>query len=66
MAPWIFPLLFALAAAPAPGVAQVTSSSAFPPAFPSRPVRLVVGLSAGAQTDTIARLLGQKLSERWG
>jgi tripartite-type tricarboxylate transporter receptor subunit TctC len=61
-APWIFPLLFALAAAPAPGVAQVTS----PPAFPSKPVRLVVGLSAGAQTDTIARLLGQKLSERWG
>lgn len=34
--------------------------------FPAKPVRLVVGLGAGAQTDTIARLIGQKLSESWG
>ncbi|WP_137921356.1 tripartite tricarboxylate transporter substrate binding protein [Hydrogenophaga sp. 2FB] len=34
--------------------------------YPERPVRLVVGLQAGASTDTLARLLAQKLQERMG
>jgi tripartite-type tricarboxylate transporter receptor subunit TctC len=34
--------------------------------YPSRPVRLVVGLAAGTALDTIARLIGQWLSERLG
>lgn len=34
--------------------------------FPVKPVRLVVGFSAGGGTDLIARLIGQKLSEYWG
>jgi tripartite-type tricarboxylate transporter receptor subunit TctC len=33
--------------------------------FPTRPIRLV-GLSAGGQVDTLARLLGPKLTEAWG
>jgi len=32
--------------------------------YPERPVRIVVGLPAGASTDTLARLLAQKLGER--
>jgi len=34
--------------------------------FPDKPVRVVVGYSPGGLPDTIARLIGQKLSERWG
>jgi len=34
--------------------------------FPDRPVKVVVGYSPGGLPDTIARLVGQKLSERWG
>jgi tripartite-type tricarboxylate transporter receptor subunit TctC len=35
-------------------------------AYPSRPVRVVVGFPAGGQIDIIARLIGQWLSERLG
>jgi tripartite-type tricarboxylate transporter receptor subunit TctC len=34
--------------------------------YPTRPVRFVVGYPAGGATDIIARLIGQKLSERMG
>ena len=34
--------------------------------YPSRPVRLVVGFPAGSGGDTVARLMGQWLSERLG
>jgi tripartite-type tricarboxylate transporter receptor subunit TctC len=35
-------------------------------AYPARPVRILVGQSAGSGTDTAARLLGQWLSNRLG
>jgi tripartite-type tricarboxylate transporter receptor subunit TctC len=34
--------------------------------FPSRPVRVVVPNPAGSQGDMLTRMIGQKLSERWG
>jgi tripartite-type tricarboxylate transporter receptor subunit TctC len=35
-------------------------------AYPSRPVRIIVGQAAGSGSDTAARLIGQWLSERLG
>ena len=34
--------------------------------YPSRPVRILVGYSAGGVSDILARLLAQKLSDRIG
>ena len=35
-------------------------------AYPSRPVKLVVPFAAGGPLDVMARIVGQKLGERWG
>src|ERR1700710_2568337 len=40
--------------------------SAFALDYPTRPVRFIVGYPAGGSTDIVARLIGQKLSERLG
>jgi tripartite-type tricarboxylate transporter receptor subunit TctC len=34
--------------------------------FPTRPVRIVVGFSPGTTSDVFARMIGQKLAEKWG
>jgi len=34
--------------------------------FPTKPVRLVVHIGPGSSMDIVARVLGQKLTERWG
>jgi tripartite-type tricarboxylate transporter receptor subunit TctC len=52
----------------AAGAAALSASSRITQAqaYPSRPVRLVVGLAAGGGQDIVARLMGQWLSERLG
>ncbi|GAB3479367.1 Bug family tripartite tricarboxylate transporter substrate binding protein [Polaromonas eurypsychrophila] len=47
-------------------LALSASGAAAQERFPSKPVSLVVPFAAGGATDAIARLIGQKLGERWG
>jgi tripartite-type tricarboxylate transporter receptor subunit TctC len=55
-------LHLAAGAAALPAVSRVARAES----YPSRPVRIIVPFPAGQATDTIARLMGQSLSERLG
>ena len=55
-------LRLAAGAAALPAAARIARAQA----YPSRPVRIIVPFPAGQATDTIARLVGQSLSERLG
>jgi tripartite-type tricarboxylate transporter receptor subunit TctC len=55
-------LRFAAAAA----VVCAMSLSSFALDYPTKPVRLIVGVAAGGANDTVARLVAQALSERLG
>ena len=46
--------------------APALAGPAWAQGYPANPVRLVVGFPAGSSADLIARLVGQKLSERLG
>jgi len=57
------PILRGLAAA-------LLAALAVPPAaaqdYPVKPIRVVIGFSAGSGVDVSARIIGQKLNESWG
>ena len=50
------------AAAVVPAVARVARAQA----YPSRPVKIIVGQAAGNASDIVARLVAQSLSEKLG
>src|SRR5690606_5137649 len=50
-------------------LAALAVSSVLPAAraaYPEKPVRIIVGSSAGGVTDTMARLIGNELTQRFG
>jgi tripartite-type tricarboxylate transporter receptor subunit TctC len=55
-------LHLAAGAAALPGVSRIARAQA----YPSKQVRWIVGFAAGGGTDTVARVMGQWLSERLG
>jgi tripartite-type tricarboxylate transporter receptor subunit TctC len=56
-------LQFAAAAAAAPALPRIVSAAVD---YPTRPVKILVGFSAGGAVDIVARLMGQWLSQRLG
>ena len=55
----VFAVLAALLSIPNAALAQAES-------FPSQPMRIVVGFSAGSTTDILARAVAAKLTDAWG
>src|SRR5712691_8695522 len=59
---WLASALLAGALATGAAHAQTSSDTR----WPERPIRFIVPFSAGSSSDTVARLVGQKLGERLG
>ena len=47
-------------------LALAASGAGWAQAFPSKPVRLILGAPAGTAPDTAARIVGEKLAALWG
>src|SRR5437016_2949611 len=47
-------------------IASIAAGASLAQDYPSRPVRMVVPFSPGGSTDVLARIVGQKLTERSG
>src|SRR5262245_46861400 len=57
MKAWTTAAALALASLAAPCPAQT---------YPSRPIELIVPFVAGGTTDTVARMMAQRFTDRWG
>jgi len=58
--PWFLSILAALTVAALPDNALAQQK------FPTKPIRFLVPFSPGGGTDTLARVVAQKMSESWG
>lgn len=47
-------------------LAGLQTTVTFAQGFPSKPVRIIVGVGPGASPDILARVIGEKLAESWG
>ncbi len=60
---WLKPIAVAIAVAASCAVLTTALAQG---AYPTQPVRIVVPFGAGSVTDTMARIIGDKLSQKWG
>ena len=60
------PMLFCVVLAAAGAAHAQTISTSAVQTYPTRPVRFIVPFSPGGASDTAARIVGNKLGERWG
>ena len=61
-----FAIVIARALALCAALVFAGAAAAQVPGYPDRPVKIIVPFAAGGPTDVMARLIGQKLSERLG
>ena len=54
------------AAAFAGSVAALVACIAQAQQYPTRPVRMVIGFTAGSEIDVVGRMLAQEMSDKWG
>ena len=59
-------ILAAAFAAFALGAGTAGAQTASTTAYPAKPVRILIGLSAGGATDVLTRVIAQRLAEAWG
>lgn len=50
----------------AAGLIAAAAQAAFAQAYPSKPIRIIIGFPPGSGGETQVRLVGQKLTEAWG
>jgi tripartite-type tricarboxylate transporter receptor subunit TctC len=43
-----------------------TACAALAQPFPSKPIRMIVGFTAGSEVDVIGRMIAHEMSEKWG
>ena len=60
------PVMVGLLALAATFGLSFTVGTAHAQTFPTKPVRIVVPQTPGGASDALARIVGQKLSEKWG